>query len=224
MSVSSVISKTALAEPITLPDAKENEIPAKASPSEIQAILDRRDLPKRVSAFTEVLLEAFPKQFTETHQIEENECRKCEKEGSITSYEIGAGITLFGKSKKEWIEKEYVYAYHISPQRTLDEIVGDIKKLVFEGIPSMIVATHRLYLIGGDGSLDSNKLHNRIIDAVEMLYGSATNIVEKLIHPNLLRSTNTFNGKEYFYRPKIQNKLVSANIQVNGKITYCRHD
>jgi hypothetical protein len=200
------------------PAESKQAVPAS---DQIELDLDRKFVPPK-GPFIEFPFDEFPGQFKETHQIEENQFIKCNlPEGSITSYEIGRGLTLFGKSISG-VEDEYIYAYHISPHSTLEEIIQTLKTQILKDVPSMIVASHRLYLIGGLAQIDyvmgrnvvykasdaSKQLLDRILDAVEKVYGSPTNIVQRIFNPNA--------------RYKYKTNYVDANMQLNGKLTFRR--
>lgn len=122
----------------------------------------------------------------------------CRDNRNVTAYEIGDSIAVFCLSEKE------VIVHHVSSALTTKE---DVCKQ-FEKISRDKAAIYHIYIVGGDGSRESDKLLRKINLAIQDFFGDKGLVKETFSNPNC-----DF-GMDY----------VSVVFTNRRKFFFCRHD
>jgi|GEM_PF-3919445 hypothetical protein len=126
---------------------------------------------------------------------------------SITSLDMNDCITVFGIAKYEQRIKQ-IFAYHVTSQteQNGDDGIEDVLEgYNFEG------GRFEFYIIGGNATSIGEGLLGSIRSAIENVFGQREmQIMEELTDLN----ANEAEEDDYY---------VSANLQTDGTLTYCRH-
>lgn len=117
---------------------------------------------------------------------------------NVTAYEMGDSIAVFCLSEKE------VIVHHVSSALTTFK---DVCKQ-FEKISRDKAAIYHIYIIGGDGSTESDKLLPKINSAIKDFFGSMGIVKETFTNPN----------------PDSGKSFVSVAFTNRRKFFFCRHD
>lgn len=146
---------------------------------------------------------------------------------SITSFDIGDCITVFAIEKNEKNKIEAIIGFHIGNGATVEDLKGDEYFDAFingntidseeseysEGSDEAQQApkSYELFIVGGDSNTTkgSNCLLKIILKAVEEFFPTGSFTIDvSLVNPN--------GGTHY--------KFVSANLQMDGTLSICRHN
>lgn len=152
---------------------------------------------------------------------------KCSEDKSITSYDIGDCITLFALEKEAGKIKAII-GWHIGDGESVEDLKGDEYLNAYitgnsvdsdepessedlEDTDTQIPPkTYDLYIIGGTKHTTEGQgcLLNNIHQAIEEFFFEGTYTIKKEL-VNLNAGTT--------------NEFVSANLQIDGTLTYCCH-
>jgi hypothetical protein len=125
-------------------------------------------------------------------------------ENSITSFEVGDCITVFGINKEKG-KISGIFGCHFDSLSDESEIKEPMKETLQKGSNYQC----ELYIIGGNGSKDSQKCLKNTHMTISKLQSKYTvNTLGECTNPNA--------GTNCTY--------VSANLQMDGTLTFCRHN
>ena len=121
---------------------------------------------------------------------------------SITSYDIGDCITVFAIEKKQG-KAVAILGWHIANHSSIEDIKAELDE---HGVASNY---HEIYIVGGtaDTTEGTGCLLDNIHQALDQYFTTKVKIAQELV--DLVGGECTF---------------VSANLQLNGTLTICRHD
>jgi hypothetical protein len=124
-------------------------------------------------------------------------------ERSITSYAIGECITVFVVEKIDG-KTDSIMGWHLSLDSTVDDIIGDFNEMAEAKLD------HDIYIIGGteDTVEGEDCLLENIREAISRAFKGKSKIVLELLNLNT-------DGKFDY---------ISANLQMNGTLSYCHHN
>jgi hypothetical protein len=121
---------------------------------------------------------------------------------SISSMEIGDCITVFAVEKENG-KTDCIMGWHLDDGSTIDGIKKQLEKCGDSELE------HDFYIIGGNQGTTQGEgcLLENIREAISGYFIAESKIVFELVNPNA-------DGKF---------KYVSANLQMNGTLSYCHH-
>ncbi len=128
---------------------------------------------------------------------------KMSGETSISSIECGDCITVFTIEKEDGIT-DAIMGWHLSDGSTVEEIIDEFDEYTDANLD------HDFYIIGGNKGTTQGQgcLLENIHAAIKERFTGKSKILKELVH------LNAANGLTF----------VSANLQMNGTLSYCLHN
>lgn len=151
--------------------------------------------------FQEIHVDEFSRRFEKAKQIHTDEVA-FSKESSISSVEMDDCITIFGVKQDDSGKITEISAYHPSSLTEEEEMLEEY----FDSFQK--AASISFYIIGGnDTSTAPGDLLSTILTTIQNYFGNTECIKEQLTGINKGSS----------------NQFSTANIQMDGTLTYCLH-